>query len=66
MSSNISNPSSLSKYGDRLSIRPILEGFRAWRAARIAEAELYAFSDRDLRDIGLNRQTIRAAVRGGR
>jgi uncharacterized protein YjiS (DUF1127 family) len=75
MSSNISNPSSLGKRGDQLSVRSapqkgavwlksLLDGFRAWRAARAAEAELYAFSDRELADIGLNRHSIPAAVRG--
>ncbi|HEY1858544.1 DUF1127 domain-containing protein [Acidocella sp.] len=75
MSSNISNPSSLSKHGEQLSARQVpqngavwlkslLDGFRAWRAARAAEAELYAFSDRELADIGLNRHSIHAAVRG--
>jgi uncharacterized protein YjiS (DUF1127 family) len=75
MSSNIFNPSSLGKRGDQLSVRPapqkgavwlksLLDGFRQWRAARAAEAELYAFSDRELADIGLNRHSISAAVRG--
>jgi uncharacterized protein YjiS (DUF1127 family) len=73
MSSNISNPSSLGKLGGLLFARQtpqagqhksLLDGFRAWRAARAAEDELYSLSDRDLKDIGLSRQTIRAAVRG--
>ena len=74
MSSNISNPSSLGKHGDQLSraapqkgavwLKSLLDGFRARRAARAAEAELYAFSDRELADIGLNRHSIPAAVRG--
>jgi uncharacterized protein YjiS (DUF1127 family) len=73
MSSNISNPSSLGKRGTLLFGREtpqagqrksLLDGFRAWRAARAAENELYSLSDRDLKDIGLSRQSIRAAVRG--
>jgi uncharacterized protein YjiS (DUF1127 family) len=75
MSSNISNPSFLGKRAAQSSFRTavqkeavrlnaLLEGFRAWRAVRAAEAQLYGFSDLELRDIGLNRQNIRAAVRG--
>jgi uncharacterized protein YjiS (DUF1127 family) len=74
MSLNISNPSSLGKRGAQPS-RPAvqqqtarrqswLDRFRAWRAARVAEAELSALSDRDLKDIGLTRYDIRTAVRG--
>jgi uncharacterized protein YjiS (DUF1127 family) len=74
MSFNISNPSSLGKCGAPPS-RPAaqhqaarrqswLDRFRAWRAARAAEAELFALSDRDLKDIGLTRYDICAAVRG--
>jgi uncharacterized protein YjiS (DUF1127 family) len=74
MSMNISNPSSLGKRGAQPS-RPVmqraaarrqswLDRFRAWRATRAEENELYALSDRDLRDIGLTRYDVRAAVRG--
>ena len=72
MSFNISNTSSLGKRSEPLRPaaqqavrRPsLLDRFRAWRAARAAEAELFAFSDRDLKDVGLSRQDIQAAVRG--
>lgn len=66
MSLNISNPSTLGKALQQEAVRhqSLLERFRAWRALRAAETELYAFSDRDLADIGLRRQDIPAAVRG--
>jgi uncharacterized protein YjiS (DUF1127 family) len=74
MSFNISNPSFLGKrpgqpmraaLQQRVVQRPsLLERFRAWRATRAAEAELFALSDHDLKDIGVSRFDIRAAVRG--
>ena len=68
MSFNISNPSFPSKHvalQQKVVQRPsLLERFRAWRATRAAEAELFALSDRDLKDIGVVRYDIRAAVRG--
>ena len=68
MSFNISNPSFPSKrvaLQQKVVQRPsLLERFRAWRATRAAEAELFALSDRDLKDIGVVRYDIRAAVRG--
>jgi uncharacterized protein YjiS (DUF1127 family) len=74
MSSNITNPSSLSKLGGLLFTRSaaynaaprhkgFLEAFKAWRARRAAENELYSLSDRDLADIGLTRYDIPYAVR---
>jgi uncharacterized protein YjiS (DUF1127 family) len=74
MSSNITNPSSLSKLGGMLFTRQpthaaaprhksIAEVFKAWRARRAAENELYSLSDRDLADIGLTRSDIPYAVR---
>ena len=77
MSSNISTPSSLSKLGALLFARQtpavapeqhksLREAFKAWRALRTAENELYSLSDRDLADIGLTRQEIPLAVRGVR
>lgn len=75
MSSNISTPTTLSKLGALLFARQtpvatvprhksLSEAFKAWRALRSAESELYSLSDRDLADIGLCRQDIPAAVRG--
>jgi uncharacterized protein YjiS (DUF1127 family) len=69
MSFNISNPSSLSKplravQPKAAQRRSLLERFQAWRATRAAEAELWALSDRDLKDVGLTRHDIHAAVRG--
>jgi len=68
MSSNISNPSFPSKraaFQQKTVQGPsLLERFRAWRATRAAEAELFALSDRDLKDIGVSRYDIPAAVRG--
>jgi uncharacterized protein YjiS (DUF1127 family) len=74
MSLNISNSSSLGKRGVQPPHSAVqqpaarrqswLDRFRAWRAARAAEAELFALPDRDLKDIGLTRYDIRAAVRG--
>ena len=71
MSSNISTPSTLGKRDaqpasamQQLRRQSWLDRFRAWRATRAAENELYALSDRDLRDIGLSRYDVRAAVRG--
>ena len=67
MSSNISTPSTLAQSApavQQLRRQSWLARFRAWRATRAAENELYALSDRDLRDIGLSRYDVRAAVRG--
>ncbi len=66
MSFNISSPSSLGKHVQQAAVRrqSLLERFRAWRATRAAEAELFALSDRDLKDIGLTRYDVSAAVRG--
>lgn len=74
MSFNISNQSTLGKRGGQPSRsvlqqqaarRPSwLDRFHEWRAVRTAEAELFALSDRDLKDIGLTRRDIHAAVRG--
>ena len=67
---NISNPSLSGKpmraaLQQKAMQRPsLLERFCAWRATRAAEAELFKLSDRDLRDIGVFRDDIRAAVRG--
>ncbi len=74
MSSNITNPSSLSKLGGLLFTRQsgytaaprhkrFVDAYKAWRARRAAENELYSLSDRDLADIGLTRQDIPYAVR---
>ena len=38
--------------------------YTAWRIERLAIAELLSMSDRDLKDIGLNRCEILHAVRG--
>ena len=38
--------------------------YAAWRGERRAIAELASMSDRDLRDIGINRSEILRAVRG--
>ena len=75
MSSNLSTSSSFSKLSALLFARPrtvvgaerhktLREAFKAWRALRTAENELYSLSDRDLADIGLTRQEIPNAVRG--
>jgi uncharacterized protein YjiS (DUF1127 family) len=73
MSINISNPSALGKRDaepaspmQQLRRQSWLDRFRAWRATRAAEDELFALSDRDLQDIGLARCDIPAAVRGER
>lgn len=74
MSTNITNPFSLGKFGDLLFTRQtpmvtaerhksLLNSLKAWRARRKAEAELVSLSDRELADIGVSRQGIHAAVR---
>jgi uncharacterized protein YjiS (DUF1127 family) len=74
MATNIHNQSSLGKFSELLFVRQtpyeaaekhksLLDGFKAWRQRRAAEAELASLSDRDLSDIGLTRQGIPAAVR---
>lgn len=35
-----------------------------WRMQRLAAAQLYGMSDRELKDIGLNRSEIHAALKG--
>jgi uncharacterized protein YjiS (DUF1127 family) len=40
----------------------VLRRFKAWQARRAMAAELYAMSDRDLRDIGLSRAEIPAVL----
>lgn len=35
-----------------------------WRVERLAAAQLYGMSDRELKDIGLNRSEIQAALKG--
>jgi uncharacterized protein YjiS (DUF1127 family) len=74
MATNISNHSSFSKLGAFIFARQprylqaethesLFERFAAWRERRAAEAELARMSDRELADIGVSRQGIRAAVR---
>lgn len=76
MTTNIHNHFSLGKLGDLVFARQtplvaaeqhksLLGGFKAWRQRNAAEAELTGLSDRELSDIGLTRQGIKAAVRVG-
>jgi uncharacterized protein YjiS (DUF1127 family) len=44
--------------------KSLLDGFSSWRARRAAEEELSSLSDRELADIGVNRENIHNAVRG--
>ena len=68
---------SLGKFGDLVFARqtPMLKAethpglfsslasrFNAWRDRRVAAAELYSLSDRELADIGVNREQIQAVV----
>jgi uncharacterized protein YjiS (DUF1127 family) len=77
MATNIHTQFSLSKLGEFLFARQtplveaethksLVEPFRAWRERRAAEKELAQMSDRNLADIGLTRQGIKAAVRARR
>lgn len=75
MTTTIDNHSSFGKFGELLFAhqRPyagakqhkgLLDGFKAWRQRREAEAELERLTDRELADIGVSRADIYAAVRG--
>jgi uncharacterized protein YjiS (DUF1127 family) len=77
MTTRTYNQSSLGKFGALLFARQtpfvaaerhpgILAQIKAWRERRVAAAELSRLSDRDLADIGLNRQEIPAVVRNNR
>jgi uncharacterized protein YjiS (DUF1127 family) len=77
MATNIHNQPSLGKFGELVFTRQtpqveaerhksLLDGFKAWRKSRAAEAELANLSDRDLADIGLSRGEIGNAVRARR
>ena len=72
-----SSPLSLGKFGELLFVRqtPMLQAethpsivsalsgrFNAWRERRAAAAELAGLSDRQLADIGVNRQQISQVV----
>ena len=45
------------------SLRRLLSSYVAWRLERAAIAALRSMSDRELRDIGLNRSEIETAVK---
>ncbi|HEU0222611.1 MAG TPA: DUF1127 domain-containing protein [Paracoccaceae bacterium] len=47
-------------------LRDLARDFRAWEARRRAHRHLMALSDHHLRDIGLERDNIEAALRRGR
>jgi uncharacterized protein YjiS (DUF1127 family) len=77
MATNIHNQPSLGKFGELVFTRQtpqveaerhksLLDGFKAWRKSRAAEAELANLSDRDLADIGLSRGEIGNVVRARR
>ncbi len=72
MATNIPSTSPLSKLTDMIfaattpklaAEQSLTARLAAWRRQRQAEADLARLSDRELADIGLNRQTISAAVR---
>ncbi len=76
MATNINNQSSLGKFGDMLFTRQtpyvaaekhkgFLASIAAWRERSAAKAELSSLSDRELSDIGVNRQDIAAVVKNG-
>jgi uncharacterized protein YjiS (DUF1127 family) len=48
-----------------LRLRGVLTRLGEWRRTRRAERELFGLDDRLLKDIGLHRAEIPAAVRGG-
>ncbi|WP_284257064.1 DUF1127 domain-containing protein [Acidocella aquatica] len=75
MTTTIKNHYSFGKFGELLFARQrpyvaanrhksLLDGYKAWRKRREAEAELESLSDRELSDIGLSRATIHEAVKG--
>ncbi|MDE8348229.1 MAG: DUF1127 domain-containing protein [Acidocella sp.] len=78
MTTNILNSFSLGKLGELIFTRQtplvaaerhptLLGSFRTWRERQSAKAELASLSDRELADIGINRQDIPSVVvRGNR
>ena len=74
MTTNIHAKPILSKFGGLVFTRQspfvtadhhsgLRAGFKAWMKRRAAQRELENLSDRSLSDIGLTRQSIKAAVR---
>jgi uncharacterized protein YjiS (DUF1127 family) len=63
--SSLSQRATLSQRGWAGTVTHWLAAYMAWRIERRATALLRAMSDRELRDIGLTRGEIEAAVREG-